>query len=134
MIDVESEIFSIIAPKVRGNFPGSFVTGEKVKSPPSFPCSSIVEADNQVYRNTRTSSSMENHAQLMYEVEVFSNKTTGKKSECRKIMAFIDSEFAALGFTRITMTPVPNEGDSSIYRLLARYRAIVSTDKKIYRR
>lgn len=134
MIDIESEIFDMISKKLREDNRKIFVTGENVKSPSSFPCTSIVEVDNQVYRNTRTTSSIENHAQLLYEVNVYSNKTNGKKSEAKKILSLVDSEFSKLGFTRVMTSPIPNERDSTIYRIVARYRAIVSRDKTIYRR
>ena len=32
------------------------------------------------------------------------------------------------------MNPVPNEEDATVYRIVARYRAIVSKNKVIYRR
>lgn len=134
MIDIESEIFDMISKKLREDNRKIFVTGENVKSPSSFPCVSIVEVDNQVYRNTRTTSAIENHAQLLYEVNVYSNKTNGKKSEAKKILSLVDTEFSNLGFTRVMTSPIPNERDSTIYRIVARYRAIVSKDKTIYRR
>lgn len=134
MIDIEVEVFSIISTKVRAEYPQIFITGEYVKSPPSFPCVSLLEADNAVYRNTRTTDSMENHAELLYEVNIYSNKTTGKKAECKDIASIIDSEFAKLGFTRTMLNPIPNEGDATIYRIVGRYKSIVSTNKTIYRR
>ena len=79
MIDIEAGVFSIISTKVRAKYPQIFITGEYVKSPSSFPCVSLLEADNAVYRNTRTTDSMENHAELLYEVNIYSNKTKGKK-------------------------------------------------------
>lgn len=134
MIDIETEVFSIVSTAVRAKYPKIYMTGEYVKSPASFPCVSLIETDNQIYRNTRDSGAIENHAQLLYEVNVYSNKTTGKKSECKAIIALIDSKMEALGFTRTLMNPIPNEEDATIYRIVARYRAIVSKDKTIYRR
>ena len=134
MIDVEKEIFSIVSKAVREQYPKIFMTGEYVKSPSSFPCVYLVETDNQIYRNTRTNTSIENHAQVVYEVNVFSNLSTGKKSQCREIMALIDEQLEGLGFTRTMMNPIPNEEDATIYRMVARYRAIVSKDNTIYRR
>jgi hypothetical protein len=59
---------------------------------------------------------------------------SGKKTECKAIIALIDSKMEALGFTRTLMNPVPNEEDATVYRMVARYRAIVSKNKTIYRR
>lgn len=81
MIDIETEVFSIVSAEVRKKYPKIYMTGEYVKSPPSFPCVSLIETDNQVYRNTRDSGCIENHAQVLYEVNVYSNKTSGKKTE-----------------------------------------------------
>ena len=134
MIDIESSIFNRVATRVREVFPDIFMTGEYVNSPPSFPAASLVEMDNSTRIETIDSGSNENHANVMYEVNVYSNKTAGKKSECKAIIALIDEEMLAMGFSRSTLTPVPNEYDSTIYRMVGRYRAIVSSDLKVYRR
>jgi len=134
VIDIESEVFNIVSKATRAKYPKIYMTGEYVKSPPSFPCVSLIETDNQIYRNTRDSGNIENHAQVLYEVNVYSNKTSGKKAECKAIIAFIDTQMEALGFTRTLMNPVPNEEDATVYRMVARYRAIVSKEKVIYRR
>ena len=134
MIDIESAVFNTVVTKVREQFPDIYMVGEYVKSPSSFPAVSFVEMDNAIRTETMDSGSNENHANVMYEVNVYSNKTTGKKSECKAIIALIDQELLALGFVRVTLTPVPNMNDSTIYRMVGRYRATVSADNKIYRR
>ena len=134
MIDVENEIFNYVATQVRKVYPGMYMVGEYVKSPSKFPCISLIETDNQVYTASRDSSNTENHAVVMYEVNVYSNKSSGKKSECKTLIALVDSLMQNLGFTRTVLTPVPNEADATIYRMTARYRAIVSKDSTIYRR
>ena len=134
MIDIENDVFNRVVKRVREVYPDIFMTGEYVKSPPSFPAASLVEMDNSTRVDTIDSGSYENHANVMYEVNVYSNKTTGKKSECRAIVALIDEEMLTMGFSRSTLTPVPNEDDSTIYRMVGRYRAAVSSDHKIHRR
>ena len=134
MIDIESQVFDRVAKRVREQFPNIFMVGEYVQSPSSFPAVSLMEMDNSTHESTIDSGSNENHANVMYEVNVYSNKATGKKSECKSIIALIDTEMTAMGFVRSTLTPVPNEYDSTIYRMVGRYRAAVSTDHKIYRR
>ena len=134
MIDIEAEVFGIVSGKVRERFPKIYMTGEYVKVPPSFPCACLVEAENVVYRSTRDSGCIENHAEVLYEVNVYSNKVKQKKTECRAILACIDAEMEALGFTRTMMTPVPNEEDATVYRMVTRYKAVVSKEKMIYRR
>lgn len=134
MIDIENQVFDHVAKRVREKFPKIFFTGEYVQSPSSFPAASLVEMDNSVRESTSDSGLNENHVNVMYEVNVYSNKKNGKKNECKKIIALIDEEMTAIGFARSTLTPIPNEYDSTIYRMVARYRAAVSADYKIYRR
>ena len=134
MIDIENVIFNRVANKVREQYPDIYMTGEYVKSPSSFPAASLVEMDNATRNDTIDSGSNENQANVMYEANVYSNKTTGKKSECKEIIALIDEEMLAVGFERVTLTPVPNMNDSTIYRMVGRYRATVSADNKIFRR
>jgi hypothetical protein len=131
MIDIEKEVFAKIAPELRSQFTGINVYGEDVRSPSSFPCVSIVEADNYTLRRTQDSGSNENHANVMYEVNVYSNKTSGKKTECKEIFAVIDEIMLGLGFTRSNKNPVTMD-EATIYRLVGRYVAIVSKHKRIY--
>ena len=134
MINIENEIFNIVSTKVRDVVDDVYMSGEYVKAPPYFPAVSLMEMDNAPYTNTRTSSETENHSVLMYEVNVYSNKKTGKKSECKKIIAIIDEAMSEMGFTRTMLQPLPNMDDATIYRITARYTAIVSKEKMIFRR
>lgn len=133
MIDIENEVFTIIADKLRAIYPQIVVVGEDARLSSEFPCVSIVEADNYIYRQSQDSTNNENHAQLMYEINVYSNKTIGKKSECKEILSIIDEELSRLGFTRTMKNPISMD-DATIFRLVARYSAVVSKEKIIYRR
>ena len=134
MINVETEIFNRIAIAVRNEYPNAYVVGEYVKAPARFPCVSIVEMDNTAYERTQTSGCLENHADISYEVNIYSNKISGKKSECKNIASLIDNEFATLGMSRTMLQPIPNIDDATIYRMTGRYRGVVSKDKKVFRR
>lgn len=134
MIDIESDVFGRVAKKVRESYPKIFIVGEYVKSPPSFPSVMVVEDENREDPRRIDSGDVEKFAELLYTAEVYSNKIKGKKTEARAILSIIDSEFRKMGFTRIMLSPVPNQNDPTIYRVVARYKAIVSSDMKIYGR
>lgn len=134
MIDVENEVFNAVATVVRTKYPDVYMVGEYVKTPPRFPCVSLVEMDNQNYQQTEDSGSSENHVSVMYEVNIYSNKTIGKKAECKAIATLIDEQMLALGFARTMLQPIPNIDDATIYRMVGRYSAIISKNKVIYRR
>ena len=134
MIDVENEIFDTVSKSVREKYPSVFISGEYVRTPSKFPFVSLIEMSNTAYDRTQTSGSVENHASLMYEVNVYSNKNSGKKSECKAIATLIDNELATLGFSRTMLQPIPNMDDATIYRMTGRYTAVISKDTKLYRR
>lgn len=123
MIDVEAKVYSPIAAALRTAYSGISVSGEYVNAPSSFPAVTIVEQDNCMTLDKLSTSDDEEFATVMYEVNVYSNKSGGKKSECRAIMDTIDKMMYFRNFTRIAMSPVPNLNDATIYRMTARYRA-----------
>lgn len=131
MIDCENEVYTRVARVLREKFPGIDIAGEYVNAPSVFPHVSITQSDNAVISAKMTGSA--EFAQVMFEVNVYSNKTEGRKSECKSIMNVIDETLFKMNFKRLALTPVPNMEDATIYRLVARYR--VATDgKHFYRR
>lgn len=134
MIDIENEVLDRVSTSVREHVPEVYFSGEYVKTPPSFPAVSMVEMDNATFRRTQSSSVKEHHAEIMYEVNVYSNRTTGKKEECKRIASVIDASMQDMGFTRMMLNPVPDMNNATIYRIVGRYIAVVSADKTIYRR
>lgn len=131
MIDIESDVFDAVATALRAAHAGIYVVGEYVPAPSRFPAVSIVEADNRVVENMRTLK-IETAVSVMYEVNVYSNKASGKKSEAKSIAATLDEVFASIGFTRTLRNQVPNLNDATIYRIVCRYEAIVDKDLWIY--
>ena len=132
MIDPENEVYTRIVEVLRAEFPGINTASEYVKSPPSFPHVSIVQSDNYPITEHEDSSLQENMVQVMFEVNVHSNKSPGKKAECKAIMNVINDLLTSMNFRRLVMTPVPNMENASIYRITARYRA--ATDGKFFYR
>jgi len=122
MIDCENEVYTRIARVLREKFPGINIAGEYVQAPSGFPHVSITQSDNSVVSERMTGSA--EMAQVMFEINVYSNKTEGKKTECKSIMKVIDDVMFSMNFKRQALTPVPNLEDATIYRLVARYRAM----------
>jgi hypothetical protein len=123
MIDIERKVYTPIAETLRKRFPGISVSGEYVNSPAKFPYVSIVEQDNYTTQARLDSGQKERYATVMYEVNVYSDKAGKKKTVCREIMGVIDEMLYGKNFTRISMSPVPNLENGTIYRLVARYKA-----------
>ena len=128
---IENDVYDIAAKALRGNHNGVWVSGEYVPVPSSFPAVTILESDNRVYQEMRTTT-IENATRVTYECNVYSAKTSGKKSEAKAIANTLDDVFESLGFTRTARTQAPNLNDATIYRLYLRYEAVVDSDLWIY--
>lgn len=133
MIDIENIVFTNVETDVHRDFPDAEIKSEEILVPSVFPCATIIEADNHVLESTQDTSNTENHAVLMYEVNVYSNKTSGKKTECKAVFQVIDTRFSKMGFTRLSMVP-QTTNNGTVYRITARYRAVASKENVIYRR
>ena len=131
MIDCENEVYTRIARVLRDKFPGINIAGEYVNAPSSFPHVSITQSDNSVVSEQMTGSA--EMAQVMFEINIYSNKADGRKTECKSIAKVIDDVMFKMNFKRIALTPIPNMEDATIYRIVARYR-VMTDGTYFYRR
>ena len=84
MIDPENEVYTLVAQLLRTIYPKINISGEYVNEPSSFPHVSFVLTDNSVIPDM---TGMDKElSQVMFEVNVYSNKKTGKKTEAKDIM------------------------------------------------
>lgn len=134
MIDIESDIVNDVRNEVKKEFPNAAVVSVYDRKSSVFPLVHIEEKDNYVYEKGMTSCQTENFAQVMYEIACYSNALNLKKTECRKLAALVDRIMTNKGFIRIMLQPVPNLSDATVYKIVSRYKAVVSRDKTIYRR
>ena len=126
MIDVENMVVDAVAKAVKTQYPNATIKSEKQDVPSSFPFVSITEEDNTSYRKTQDDVSKEHHAEVMYEVNVYSNLESGKKSEAKSIFSIVDETLQSIKFTRTTKLPINK--DSTIYRIVGRYEAVIAED------
>ena len=127
MIDKENEIYTRVYNKVIEAFPEAEMSGSFQAVPSSFPAVTFYESDSYVPR--QYDDGLKSKYEIVrYSVNVYSNKISGKKQECKGILAVIDNEMQRMNFRRMITTPVPNLNDSSIYRLIAEYEAVISED------
>jgi len=131
VVDLENDIFDYAAKALRAAHTGIDVAAEYVEMPAKFPHVSIVEADNRILERMRTNN-IENAVAVMYEVNVYSNKASGKKSEAKAIANTLDDVLSGIGFTRTFREQVPNLMDATIYRIVCRYEAVIDKNFVIY--
>ena len=132
MIDVESTIFDRVAAAFDAAYPDGARYGEETTSPPRFPCLTLVQIDNYTYEPSLDAAHREHAAWLVYEVNVYSNKTYGAKQECKDVMQLVDGQMQSLNFVRLFCNPSKN-ADKKYFRMTARYRAVISETLTLYR-
>jgi hypothetical protein len=131
MINAENYVFTIVADKLEELFPNIFVASDSVPIPGTLPAVSLVQIRNVPYWKSMDENT-ENHADVIYEANVYSNLNTGKKSQCIKIFEVINGILQERGFFRIDFKNIPNFEDRGIHRLLGRWRGI-HNDRFVYR-
>lgn len=127
-------MFTDVYNEVVKEFPGIYMTGEYEIAPSEFPCLYFMEQDNSVRKNAMSGSKVENFADVMYEASAYSNKSPGKKEECKAILAIVDRVMSRRGLRRTMKQYIPNLLDATVCRMVTRYEATVSEDKIFYRR
>lgn len=131
MIDFEAKVFQKCADAFRAEYPNGYIAGEYVAQPPRFPAVSVVEMENVVDERTMDNGNIENAVQVMFQVDVYSNLTKGKKAQCKAILALIDRQLAEWRFVRTYSNPIQNFNDATIYHMVARYRRRITDEQGI---
>ena len=121
MIDIEN----IVIDKVITELSNIMVTSDESKIPSDFPAIYIGCKSNTTYLDSRNES-RENHANIMFQADVYDNNVDNKKENCKDIAIRLDTIMQGMGFTRTLCEPITNLEDSTIYRITMRFTAVVS--------
>lgn len=132
MIDFQPQIFDVVATHLREVFPDIYVTGEISDLVPKFPCAQIEESRN--IPTEQDSADTSDIALLQYRVRIYSNKTGGRVSEARAILAAVDETFEPLNLRRKTFVTQSGLYNASAYRIEATYEAAINARGQLYRR
>ena len=131
MLDFSNEIFNVVAKHLRSLYKGIQVKGEYVATPAKFPTVTIDEISNiPVEQDSATTNK---YADVVYRVQVFSNKENGKRAEAREIYKAVDEKLMELGLFAKSFTTTPAIYNSEIYSITSTYGGIISRDGVIFR-
>ena len=131
MIDYEVKIFNRVHASVaplcaKDKFVSSFIT-DKITA---FPAASLIEIENSTVQRLQSSTPVENFAQLTYQFDVYA--TT--KAQCKKVFAAGDAAMMAMNFSRMSGPYTDDSDNEKVFRLMARYEAVIDKDGNLYRR
>ena len=132
MIDKSNEIVTLGTKKLRETYPNITVIGEYVDTPSKFPCVTLDETSNiPVHLDSAT---VNKYANIQYRVQVFSNKESGKRAECREIYNTIDELLQSIGLVCTSYVTTPTVYNSSIYQITAIYSGVIDRNGSLFRR
>lgn len=125
MIDIENKVLDTVFATIRANttYANTACYGEYVAVPASFPCVCLYEMSNTTYRRSQDTDLQEHQATLMYEANIYSDKTNAAKSTARALAKIVDTAMQGMKFTRTYFQPMPNL-DRTIYRITIRWEVI----------
>lgn len=124
MIDIENLVADRVFRAVSAAFTNAVCYSEYVEVPAAFPCVTLYEADNRSYRPSDDEQLSDHQVHVMYECNVYSDKTDGKKAEAKQIADIVDNAMQSMKFSRTMRSQIPNV-DRSIYRVTMRFEAVV---------
>ena len=126
MIDIENLVFDTVYTQLASvitdisvNVTAGYDENEAV-----FPTLIVRETGNLDYQKTATEACSENHARVTYELEVWSDKQSTGRSECKRILNAADDIMKGMNFRRIYKSR-PFNIDRTRWRQYSRYDAIV---------
>lgn len=131
MIDVEADVFRTVAAALPS---GTTCRSSYQNTSRKFPLVTVDEIGNAAQSRFEDTSGDENVSVVSYEVNVFSNAEGAKKKQAKGILSAVDTAMQSLGFERVSCQPTPNLADATIFRITARYRALIDKNKIVYRR
>ena len=131
MIDCEYVIFNTIALALREKYNGASVVSEAMDKPSNFPAISIVQINSSTYDRMMISTNQDFN-ETTFEVNVYANNQTGKRFKCKEIINDISEEFKKMGFKMAMCEPIENFSDTTIYRIVARFSAVLDDDGLSY--
>lgn len=136
MIDYEVDIYDAVVTAVQTALPDETISfdADWIKSPAVLPHVQISETNNYTDERSQQADVGDRFAVVTYDVNIYTNDISGKKLHARRILGAIDEAFTALNFRRVQQDVVPNLSDATVYRIMARYRAMVGNDGTLYRR
>lgn len=134
MFDIQKEIYTTVANAVSESYSTCRITNSFVYAPAQFPCVAIVLSDSGMTYQMRDSSGNDNFRDITLTVDVYSNKTNGKKTEAESIMQIIIDTLFPLNFNMVSCKPFSDLNNAQNYRITATFTATVDVNGNIYTR
>lgn len=123
-------IFTAVRNAVKAEYSTANVTQTYSLIPASFPTVFAREIGRLTPSETATLSNAQDISETTWEVQVFSNKSSGAKEQAYDIMAIVKTALRSLYFVETFESPL-DQTDRTIYCLAARFRRIIGSGEEM---
>lgn len=135
MADIENRVYSTISALAKAQFPTLTTASWPDSTITDFPYALIIMTDSPDIKQTLTSTHENEATHVTFEVNVYSNATSGRKAEAKSIAQFIAAKFKFFGFTQtaggqpLDLTDTNNQ---MIARYYSRFEAAIDAEGLIH--
>lgn len=134
MFEKQREIFTTVATAILNASPSCRVTNAFIYAPAVFPCVAVVLSSDGTNSRMRDSSNTDNFRDITITVDVYSNKTDGKKTEAESLMQIVIDTLYPLNFNMVSCNPFSDMNNASNYRITATFIATIDSNGTLYTR
>ena len=119
------QVFTRVATAFATAFTGGKAYEGRNRTPSSMPALWCVEADTYRLKNNVTFDMKDQQRRSVFEVQSFSNLSSGATKQAHDIILLCESVFNEMGYRMTTCSPLDNQDDASIKREVARFERVI---------
>ena len=129
MIYTQNAIFTVIRTAVLNTISTANVTQTYSATPSKFPTVFAREIGHFTPAQTQTLTNQQDVYETTWEVQIFSNLTSGAKEQAYKLMGIVKNALRGLYFIEVSENPI-DTANEKYYTLIARFRRIIGSGEK----
>jgi len=129
LIYTQNAIFTVIRTAVLNTIPTANVTQTYSATPSKFPTVFAREIGHFTPAQTQTLTNAQDVYETTWEVQIFSNLTSGAKEQAYKLMSIVKNALGGLYFLEVSENPIDN-ANGKYYTLIARYRRVIGSGEE----
>lgn len=129
MIYTQNAIFTVIHTAVLNTISTANVTQTYSATPSKFPTVFAREIGHFTPAQTQTLTNQQDVYETTWEVQIFSNLTSGAKEQAYKLMGIVKNALRGLYFIEVSENPI-DTANAKYYTLIARFRRIIGSGEE----
>ena len=129
MIYTNNAIYTVIRTAVLNTISTANVTQTYSATPSKFPTVFAREIGHFTPQTAQTMTNAQDVYETTWEVQIFSNLTSGAKEQAYKLMSIVKNALRGLYFIEVSENPIDVSNDK-YFTLVARFRRIIGSGEK----